>query len=144
MIYFENGERTERPVDLATSRQFTAEAQKGKCYQNSLLAMLRLRDSVYVEGYAIFYNDKICNLWHHGWLERNGVIIDTYPGLGERYEIIYFPGKRYTFDKAVNKRRIPTLHLRSLIFAIKTYHKSMYNNNFWLVTAAKLAILYLI
>lgn len=153
-LYFENGKHTAKKINLLLSVDLGKESKQGRCYQNSIQAMQTMdnRDAYYVEGYAIFYNENIYNLWHHGWVELNGEIIDNYPGIWKRFEVIYFPGKRYTFQQAlaIQKKQPFAFYWKSLFFAIKAYHSSMKPERFpaglwnplWFTTAAKLALAY--
>lgn len=67
-------------------------ARRGRCWFNSRRAILRLEDyaeAVYVEGVAVLDG---CYPIEHGWIVRNGTIID--PTLPRR-EAAYFPALEF-------------------------------------------------
>lgn len=148
--YFLPNQTLMAKVDTEKSRVLAEQiqAERGKCHQNSFRAMELMKDSKYVEGYAIFVSPKFCNLWKHVWLELDGVIIDPYPNYGKTYRVFYIPSALYNHDeiKAIWQDKIiqrKNWHL--MVAAIRLYHtlikpkdSPIWWGGGWLITAVKM------
>lgn len=160
-LYFDPTKQV-KPFNLPISRELAnlVKSERGQCYRNSYEAMQYLPDeTTYHEGYAMFVSERFFNLWHHGWLELNGEIIDNYPDLDwNRYVVIYIKGREYSKAQANEiwkRKKIGNtphrFYLRDFVHAVRIYHAAMKPeernpntwNPLWFTTAVKLIFVYL-
>ena len=124
-VYFENRQRTTKPIDIELSQCLASEAQHGQCYENSLTVLRGLKYGYYVEGSAIFHTEQRGIPCLHGWLEIDGTIVDPYPGLNwRRYKVIYFPNKKYDYQTAKGFYNLPhAISYKNILFTLRTFGK---------------------
>jgi hypothetical protein len=124
-LYFEIG-KTTRVLPVNTPA-FIARRVPGECYKNSLYLMEYAgdRSMLYVEGFAFFHlPDGGLNLYHHGWNEKDGEIIETYP---DAVITSYWPTRHYAYDEAMlmlkHRPRLPVYWSSKIFdFAAEWYH----------------------
>lgn len=87
-------------LDRARSIELSIElnAEPQRCWNNALDVLLRKHgDAVYIEGWISRYG----RVFEHGWVELDGSVLDTTPGLLFGEPATYFPGIRYQLRDVV-------------------------------------------
>jgi predicted ABC-type ATPase/2'-5' RNA ligase len=88
--------------DVELSRQLAQEcrAQPKECYKNSVMALVRVKGGKYVEGYFVIDMEGFQFPIEHGWIDKEGTIIDiTLPDDTG----VYIPANSWTFDEALSR-----------------------------------------
>ena len=90
----------EKDLDKSTRAKRLVRARVGQCYLSAFRLVQQIPEyanAEYVEGMAVNRNGMA---FEHGWVEKDGVIVDpTLPA----NELMYFPGLRFKGQRGLSK-----------------------------------------